>query len=447
MSRRVQHPTNLFYARADPMPPLYPFPARGDVYYNLDLQVLRMWTGTQWETITGSGGGGAPITIGDGVMYGDALSDTYEFTMQPELNRVTSKGMVLLDDLASPSGQRVSFSGSLTASNAAIEPAVLLLFPAGWESVLGVTTVRASLELGNVNASCTATITSNKEDAGWDALYSNMWSDNVIQNAVIVIPGSSEPGGDSPGGYLDSPIVSDGKLVVMSDGRLGLLYVFNDLSSAILEGATPFTVTISYGGAMSSLLDDVDSYSLLFSNTSPLGATVTDVSSVRSAKGELVTRNQIADGAVTDNKLNATSGGYGPHSVTWSGGAGYGEAFSIPTDNSTGGGGALSLNGSPYVYPQSPGFWLVTVGSWFSGFTFPHTARVFMGIAAEIDGVLDYRRFSLGPTESAVGGSALFHFPNVNSSNWWCIKGYQEAQAGSVTMSGEWTAKWLGHAI
>lgn len=43
MSRRQSVPANVFYRRADPLPPLFPEPHPGDVYFNTTRNVLRIY--------------------------------------------------------------------------------------------------------------------------------------------------------------------------------------------------------------------------------------------------------------------------------------------------------------------------------------------------------------------------------------------------------------------
>lgn len=48
MSRRQSVPSNIFYRRADPNPPLFPEPWEGDIYYNTDRNVLRTFHDGKW---------------------------------------------------------------------------------------------------------------------------------------------------------------------------------------------------------------------------------------------------------------------------------------------------------------------------------------------------------------------------------------------------------------
>lgn len=61
MSRRQSIPANVFYRKADPMPPLFPAPFEGDVYFNTTREILRIFhnndpvgdpEGGRWQDLT-----------------------------------------------------------------------------------------------------------------------------------------------------------------------------------------------------------------------------------------------------------------------------------------------------------------------------------------------------------------------------------------------------------
>ena len=64
MSRRQSVPSNWFYRKADPLPPLFPEPHEGDHYFNVVRKVLRVHHDGAWmDASSGSAGGGNEIAI------------------------------------------------------------------------------------------------------------------------------------------------------------------------------------------------------------------------------------------------------------------------------------------------------------------------------------------------------------------------------------------------
>lgn len=51
MSRQLLVPDSVFCRQADPLPPLFPMPQEGDVYFNTFYQVMRIYTKEAWTTI------------------------------------------------------------------------------------------------------------------------------------------------------------------------------------------------------------------------------------------------------------------------------------------------------------------------------------------------------------------------------------------------------------
>jgi Collagen triple helix repeat (20 copies) len=70
MSRRQMSPTNMFYRKADPFPPLFPQPNEGDHYFNTARRVIRVYTKGMWRDLQGSGEGGGGGAMVDEVWVG-----------------------------------------------------------------------------------------------------------------------------------------------------------------------------------------------------------------------------------------------------------------------------------------------------------------------------------------------------------------------------------------
>lgn len=58
MSQRYLIPTNLFYHWRDPLPPEFPQPNTGDIYFNVSSRMLRVFYEGEWHDAGGGGGGG-----------------------------------------------------------------------------------------------------------------------------------------------------------------------------------------------------------------------------------------------------------------------------------------------------------------------------------------------------------------------------------------------------
>jgi hypothetical protein len=76
MSRRQSVPSNMFWRKSDPLPPLFPVPTEGDHYYNTTRKVVRIYLPVEgsdpvtlaWQDLTApsSGGGGGTGPTGPG---------------------------------------------------------------------------------------------------------------------------------------------------------------------------------------------------------------------------------------------------------------------------------------------------------------------------------------------------------------------------------------------
>jgi hypothetical protein len=62
MSQRYLAPTNLFYNWRDPLPPDFPDPNTGDIYFNTVSQTLRVYYEDAWHDAVGAGGGSLDVT-------------------------------------------------------------------------------------------------------------------------------------------------------------------------------------------------------------------------------------------------------------------------------------------------------------------------------------------------------------------------------------------------
>lgn len=67
MSQRYLIPTNLFYHWQDPLPPDFPEPNTGDIYFNVSSQMIRVFYEGAWHDsgVSATSSGFLTVTEGD----------------------------------------------------------------------------------------------------------------------------------------------------------------------------------------------------------------------------------------------------------------------------------------------------------------------------------------------------------------------------------------------